>query len=73
MKELNFAKIIDSNCKTTILSRILAFQKLEKKSKGGKISCRNLLNKWFQDSVKNYIMEANAAPLLLRLSGKNSI
>ena len=25
---------------------------------------RNLLNKWFQDSVKNYILECYAAPLL---------
>ena len=39
--------------------------KLEQSTNNNKSSNRNMLNKWFQDSVKNYIMERYAAPLLI--------
>ncbi|KAL4512484.1 hypothetical protein ABPG72_020321 [Tetrahymena utriculariae] len=42
-----------------IMSNILYLAQIYKKS-----NQRNLLNKWFQDSVKNYILESIASPLI---------
>jgi len=34
---------------------------------------RNVLNKWFQDSVKNYFLEVFAAPLILEDLRMNTV
>ncbi|KAL4483122.1 hypothetical protein ABPG74_019148 [Tetrahymena malaccensis] len=39
---------------------------LVQKSQKSILSQRNLLNKWFQDSIKNYIMEQTASSLIAR-------
>ncbi|KAL4490379.1 hypothetical protein ABPG72_002589 [Tetrahymena utriculariae] len=38
---------------------------LAQSSKKSKFSQRNLLNKWFQDSVKSYLLESIASPLII--------
>jgi len=53
-----------------IKGNILLLQEKYKKTVEGE---RNLLNKWFQDSVKNYILEATAGPLLLKYLKLSSI
>ncbi|KAL4490380.1 hypothetical protein ABPG72_002590 [Tetrahymena utriculariae] len=44
-----------------IMKNILFLAEINKNSKE---SQRNLLNKWFQDSIKNYILESIASPLI---------
>ncbi|EAR90306.1 hypothetical protein TTHERM_00607120 (macronuclear) [Tetrahymena thermophila SB210] len=46
-----------------IMNNALQLSKINYKSQEGQ---RNLLNKWFQDSVKNYIFEQIASPLIAK-------
>ncbi|KAL4509744.1 hypothetical protein ABPG73_022960 [Tetrahymena malaccensis] len=52
-----------SNEEFIIMKNILLLAGLHQKSQESE---RNLLNKWFQDSVKTYIFESTAAPLIAK-------
>ncbi|EAR90327.1 hypothetical protein TTHERM_00609310 (macronuclear) [Tetrahymena thermophila SB210] len=53
----------DNNQELIILNNILFLVNLSKTSQS---SQRNLLNKWFQDSIKSYVLETVAAPLIVK-------
>ncbi|EAR90334.2 hypothetical protein TTHERM_00609380 (macronuclear) [Tetrahymena thermophila SB210] len=53
----------DNNEELIVLNNILFLVNLSKTSQS---SSRNLLNKWFQDSIKSYVLESVAAPLIVK-------
>jgi len=48
----------------------IVFLSQTKKQKGSE---RNILNKWFQDSIKNYFLETYASPFLKNELGEGFI